>query len=212
MIVICRNLRLIAAAMLCVAATGCTSMRVQPAATRIEHVCIRDNPKVQIEDFITVLQSGFQRHSISSEVFSDPPPQRCEFLLNYTARRSWDIVPYMSLAELSIFSDGRQIASAHYHLRGKGGLSLTKFQGTKAKLDPLIDQLLASNAQAPKSERNVARVMASPEPQQGGGKAAVSSNNQSAAERLTELQLLKDQGLITEQEFLDKRQAILSEI
>jgi hypothetical protein len=40
----------------------------------------------------------------------------------------------------------------------------------------------------------------------------VSSNNQSAAERLTELQLLKDQGLITEQEFLDKRQAILSEI
>ncbi|MFT3763847.1 MAG: hypothetical protein QM761_14800 [Pseudoxanthomonas sp.] len=37
------------------------------------------------------------------------------------------------------------MASAEYRLRGKGGLSLTKWASVKSKMDPVIDELLASH-------------------------------------------------------------------
>lgn len=93
-------------------------------------------------DFVTVLRDGFDRHGISTEVFSGSAPERCEYILTYTALRSWDFSPYLSYAELRLESKGRKIASAEYRLRGKGGFSLMKWQGTKAKMDPVIDELL----------------------------------------------------------------------
>jgi hypothetical protein len=38
--------------------------------------------------------------------------------------------------------DGRQIGYGEYHLIGKGGLSLMKWEETKTKMDPMIDALL----------------------------------------------------------------------
>jgi hypothetical protein len=62
--------------------------------------------------------------------------------LSYTARRSWDFAPYLAQAELWLRQDGKQVGYAEYHLVGGGGFSLTKWQGTKTKMDPVIDQLL----------------------------------------------------------------------
>jgi hypothetical protein len=63
--------------------------------------------------------------------------------LSYTARRSWDFAPYLAQAELWLRQDGKQVGYAEYHLVGGGGLSLMKWQGTKTKMDPVIDQLLS---------------------------------------------------------------------
>jgi hypothetical protein len=63
--------------------------------------------------------------------------------LTYTALRSWDFKPYLSHAELRLWKGGRQIGYAEYHLNGGGGLDLGKWRGTKAKMDPVIDKLLA---------------------------------------------------------------------
>jgi len=126
------------------ALVGCTSIQVQPIdrSVNLKHVCIQDNPKVVVADFVTVLRDGFDRHGISTEVFSGSTPERCEYILTYTALQSWDVSTYLSYAELRMESKGRKIASAEYRLRGKGGLSLMKWQGTKAKMDPVIDELL----------------------------------------------------------------------
>jgi hypothetical protein len=105
-------------------------------------VCIQENPKVQVSDFLQVLQTGFSRHGIATEVFTGDVPQTCEYVLTYTALRSWDLTPYLSHAELHLSRNGRSVARAEYHLRGKGGFSLMKYQGTKKKMDPVIDQLL----------------------------------------------------------------------
>ncbi len=124
---------------------GCTSIRVQPIdrTANLKHVCIKENPKVIVSDFLTVLRDGFDRHGISTEVYTDKAPERCEFILSYTALRSWDLAPYLSHAELRLENkEGRKIASAEYHLKGKGGFSLMKWQGTKTKMDPVIDELL----------------------------------------------------------------------
>ena len=96
---------------------------------------------MQVNDFIPVLRDGFDRHGIATEVYSGQKPEKCEYILTYTALRSWDFSPYLSHAELRIEKDGRQIAYAEYHLKGKGGLSLTKWASTREKMDPVIDEL-----------------------------------------------------------------------
>jgi hypothetical protein len=105
-------------------------------------VCIQENPKVWVSDFLPVLREGFDRHGITTNVYSGTKPENCEYVLTYTALQSWDFVTYLSHAELWLERNGQQIASAEYHLVGKGGLSLMKWQGTKTKMDPVIDDLL----------------------------------------------------------------------
>jgi hypothetical protein len=126
--------------------SACTTVQVTPINPDLAllHVCIKENPRVQVADFVQTLTEGFARHGVTSEVFSGKKPAHCEFVLNYTALRSWDVAPYLSHAELRITREGRQVAAATYHLEGKGGLSLMKWEGTKTKMDPVIDQLFAS--------------------------------------------------------------------
>lgn len=123
---------------------GCTSIQVKPLdkTAGMQHVCIEENPQVIIKDFVPVVQEGFQRHGITTEIYSGNVPAACQYTLTYTALRSWDFAPYLSYAELDLFKNGSPIASADYHLRGKGGFSLMKWQGVKKKMDPVIDQLL----------------------------------------------------------------------
>lgn len=134
----------------CLLLTACTSITVKrpDSALSIKHVCIEENPKVWVKDFVPVLQEGFARHGINTVVFSSTKPENCDYVLTYTARQSWDIVNYLSEAELWIKKDGQQVAYAEYHLVGKGGFSLMKWQGTKTKMDPVIDELLQSEPKA----------------------------------------------------------------
>lgn len=130
---------------ICISLTACTSVSVKPIdqATGIEHVCIKENPKVIVSDFLPVVREAFYKHGIATQVFSGSMPKTCEYVLTYTALQSWDFSPYLSHAELYLERAGRQVGSAEYHLNGKGGFSLTKWQGTKAKIEPVIDKLLA---------------------------------------------------------------------
>lgn len=123
--------------------TGCTAIKVQPVdnLASILHVCIHENPKVKVDDFVPVLEAAFSRYGISTERVATIAPH-CEYVLSYSARRSWDITPYLSQAELELSQWGRPIARADYHLRGKGGLALNKWASTETKISPVIDKLL----------------------------------------------------------------------
>ena len=128
-----------------VAFSACTSIQVQPISPTIQmkHVCIQDNPDVRVRDFVPVVRDGFDRHGISTEiVVPGAVPERCEYILTYVAIRAWDFTEYLYHAELRLEHKGRRIGYAEYHLIGKGGLSMTKWQGTRAKMDPVIDELL----------------------------------------------------------------------
>ena len=127
--------------------SACTAVKVQPVDTSLPllHVCIQHNSRVEVDDFVDVLQHGFERHGIGTEVYYGNRPRRCEYMLTYTALRSWDLKPYLSHAELHLHRGTTQIASAEFHLRGKGGFSLTKWAGTQSKMDPVIDELLAGS-------------------------------------------------------------------
>lgn len=90
-----------------------------------------------------VMQEGFTRHGVTSQVISGDTALGCAYTASYTARRSWDFATYLSQAQIDVQRDGRQIATAHYHLRNKGGLALNKWAGTRSKILPVIDELLA---------------------------------------------------------------------
>lgn len=124
--------------------TGCTAVDVRPVDNLAEilHVCIQENPKVLVTDFVPVLEAGFERYGISTELTSGAIPNHCEYVLTYSARRSWDMAPYLSQAELRLSYAGREVAWAHYHLRNKGGLALNKWAGTSSKITPVLDELL----------------------------------------------------------------------
>ena len=131
--------------------SACTSITVRRPDSNlaIKHVCIQENPKVWVRDFLTVLRDGFTRHGIATTIYSGTTkPTGCEFVLSYTALQSWDFAPYLSHAELRLEKDGRQIGYAEYHLIGKGGFSLMKWAGTKTKMDPVIDELLQNGSGA----------------------------------------------------------------
>lgn len=117
------------------ALTACTSVKVKPVdrSVAMNRVCIRTNPAVAVDDFVLVMQDGFQRHGIAAEVYDRDMPSSCEYVVDYTALRSWDFKPYLSHAEIRITEHGRLVASATYHLNGKGGFDMGKWRGTKPK-------------------------------------------------------------------------------
>jgi hypothetical protein len=125
---------------------ACTAVDVKPVDTSapLLHVCIQRNTAVAVSDFLQVLREGFERNGVGTEIYNGNRPRRCEYVLMYTALRSWDMKPYLSHAELRLLRAGTEVARAEYHLRAKGGFSVTKWAGTKSKMDPVIDELLGN--------------------------------------------------------------------
>ncbi len=182
-----------------IAVSACTSISVQPVdpALNVNHVCIQDNPQVIIDGFVEYLQDDFQRHDITTEVIGTQRPRHCEYVLSYTARRSWDITAYMSTASLNMTRNGRSIASVNYRLKGKGGLSLTKFQGTESKLDGMVDELLAGRDTTPDAMVSAA------------DDDSVFSANVEA--ELHQLEELRKRGVITDEELEEEKRLLLKE-
>jgi len=126
-------------------AYGCTSVKVRPVSnvSEIKQVCIRDSPdQCFVGDMLQVLIEGFNRNGIATPVYTGNVPNDCSYHLTYMCNQTWDMAMYMHHAELHLFHGREQVGYAQYHLTGKGGLSLMKWQSTQTKMDPVIDELL----------------------------------------------------------------------
>ncbi|OZB05349.1 MAG: hypothetical protein B7X54_05710 [Idiomarina sp. 34-48-12] len=126
------------------ALSACTSIQVEPlpVSMKPEKICIERNPKVIVGDFLTVVRNRIEFHGIDTEVYERGDHGNCDFTMTYTALKNWDLGTYMHHAELRLEYNGRKIGYAEYHLNGKGGLSLSKWQSTKSKMEPVVDRLL----------------------------------------------------------------------
>ena len=135
-----RSLALILVAVL----AGCTSLDVRPipASARLQKICIKYNADNNVSDLVQVIQEDFSSHGITSTVIKEDKQVACPAVATYTADRWWDMAPYMVDAQITVENDAGFLGSCHYHLAGHGGLDLTKWEGTHAKLDPAIDAML----------------------------------------------------------------------
>jgi hypothetical protein len=187
---------------------------VQPVSAdhKISHVCINDNPRVMVGDFLDVMKEGFQKYGITSQVITSPVSAGCSYTSNYTARRTWDLAMYMTDAQIDILRDGRQIATANYHLKGGGGFSLNKWANTRSKILPVMDQLLAQVVRPSGLDTMKANAEASPAQSQS---IAVPPTAVPASELTTKLSNLKDAfdaGLITREEYESKRTDLITNL
>lgn len=137
-----------------VSVSGCTAITVRPVDTALEikHVCIEDGQQLCFDgQMMGVIRDGFERHGITTQVYTGNLPPECEYHLSFMCERTWDIATYMHHAELRLYRAKAQVGYAEYHLNGKGGLALTKWGSTKEKMGPIIDELLSGHSakQAP---------------------------------------------------------------
>ena len=126
---------------------GCTTIRVnQPAPSvidQIQQICVEENPKVKVSGFSQALEDAFQNHRIQTRFFSESTlPSNCIYTLKYTAFRNWDMVTYLTDADLYLYKEGERIGSANFHLVGGGGFALTKYRSTRSKVADMVNQLL----------------------------------------------------------------------
>ena len=124
--------------------SGCASVHVQPVIASkypIKLVYIRQNPTVVTKDFLLVLEDGFQRHGIETKIITGEPPADSDYLLTYSTEDRWDLALYLRHAELRLKQGTKLVASATYH--HEGGLGFNKWASTAAKMNPVIDKLLA---------------------------------------------------------------------
>jgi len=139
--------KIISLSILALVLTGCTSIQVNNTSgfnpSSIREVCIIHNPKVIIKDFDGVIERSFSRHNIKAKTYKESANlSSCQTMLNYTALRSWDIVPYMVSAQFNLIQNGRQVSESSFKLKGNGGLAFNKWRSTETKVNELVDELL----------------------------------------------------------------------
>ena len=209
------------------ALVGCTSIQVQHTATPIktDRIYIRNNPKVTVPGFEDIIRDAVARRGLPNEVVSLQADLRDKYVITYTGLRSWDIVTYLSHAEFRLEKNGTVLSSAIFHLNGKGGYALTKYRGTKTKLDPVLDELLADVVYEPNKLTEGTPVVAqspssgalAPETAIGSTQNSTAAGPQSPptkspAEQLLELKKLLDAGAITPDEYAAKKKIVLEKL
>ncbi|MDB5471190.1 MAG: hypothetical protein JWR84_2750 [Caulobacter sp.] len=135
----------IVAILACAAWTKVDGKPVDASTYAPTRVCIEENPEVKLPDLVSLIEEGFQRHGIATEVY-DKIPDVCEFYVKYTATRRWDFVAFLSDARIAIYHQGKLIGfverTGTRGVFGGGGASPDKWASTKSKIDPLMDRLL----------------------------------------------------------------------
>jgi hypothetical protein len=127
-------------------ASSCTAIEVDPLPAGVSAVAIVRNDKVLVDDFVPVMRAALEGRGIQTRLVADELAGDAGVIATYTARRSWDLAPYLSTADIWFRRDGEQIARLHYHLVGKGGLSMAKWDSTESKLTPAYEELLKAYA------------------------------------------------------------------
>jgi hypothetical protein len=184
--------------------TGCSiNNTVEPLpAVPVSKICILENPKVLMDGFQPEVVSQLQALNFQTHVYTGERPTECSHHLEYTANWAWDLAMYLTYAEFRVY-DARGIAGTATYNARNGGMRLDKFGPTAEKIRPLLMELFAA-IQAGEA----VPVAATPANEDQALAAAIASTEA----RLKELARLKEQALITDEEYTNKRREILSEI
>lgn len=135
-----RRAGLLVAALSCSAlvAGGCSSGRSHVSPVSISsgsEICIIDNPRVRA-DFLQAYQQALVSRGYAAKVIqSTSSLGACPVTSKYVAYWQWDVVMYMSSAEISVYRDGRPAGRALFDARG------SHFTSVEDKVREMVAQL-----------------------------------------------------------------------
>jgi hypothetical protein len=201
--------------------SGCASRQVvtRVAEPRLQEVCVVEHTAVQTATLLAI-QDGLRIHGLRSRVVKGAYANTdsvwqgsvlrgdvagCEALLFYVANWNWDLAYYMRYAQIwmTVGDGSRRIGEATYDASNNIGPG--KFIVARAKLLELMDQMFAGRNQANQE------TTLQPTPVIEPAKSTVTSKAGTAS-RLETLEDLRKKGLLTEDEYMNKRRVILDEL
>ncbi len=182
--------------------TGCSiTQKVEPVSdnTAIDKVWIEDNPSAKHDIFDEEMATTIQKLGFKSEVFPHKQqPEESTFILKYYVRWQWDLALYLKEFRGTLYKDAQEIGSIVYDATA-GGANMGKFGTTMSKVNPLLEELL-KNAK-PGEVIKVEKTEISNE-----------IENATVEIKLTKLQDLFSQGLITEKDYSNKKTLLLKQL
>ena len=180
--------------------SGCGSKVVNIVQKKdvLTHVCIENNPSVKVTDFLPVIEKVFNEWGISTETYNESKkPNYCSVNMTYTAKKSWDVTPYLSYASASLYKNSHRIGYVEYKLNGGSmSLDMSKWAKTESKMRPILEELL--------SQQDKKKMIPHPK---NITKAANKTSN--LDEKFKRLKTLHSDGLITDEEYNNKRKQLL---
>jgi len=133
-------------------ASACTSIQVTHLKQgEIKEICIRKNPQSH-KPLEETIAASFARYGVQSRIISSEMPEDCVNMLTYTAFWSWDVVPFMRQMTMTIWSYEKEIAKASFHMRGGGGLAVTKWKKAETKIDETVDRMFGVSTPPPEND------------------------------------------------------------
>ena len=210
--------RVAATVVLGVGLAGCSAKQeITRLQTTPQYVCIVKHEAVR-EGVLETIESNFasrgirttvvagiyeKKHSMWEPRFYLEQVKQCDALLFYVANWSWDLATYMSFANIWMTSaDGsRRTAQATYD--ASQVLGANKYIKASPKIQDLMNQLLGSAGPG-----HLVTPIASTPPDS----APAESLESNVSSRLRELDELKRQGLVSEEEYKAKKVEILKSL
>ena len=132
-----------------VAATAaCTIVRdVSPlsSAPANKRACVVDSPDTR-QSFRDSLTNALKSHAYTVEIISSvsaAKPDKCSLVMTYVGKWTWDLMLYMSYADIKAFTpDGKQVGHALYDATRGSGRVFEKFGDADIRIKKLVDDLL----------------------------------------------------------------------
>ena len=124
--------------------TGCAiEQRVERSESFAEkEICVIENPDVPAS-FLEAYERALLKRGYSvRRMASSSTLRACPITSTYTGNWSWDILLYMSYANLRLYKVGREIASVTYDST-QGGHNFGKFINADSKIDEMTNQLVS---------------------------------------------------------------------
>lgn len=101
---------------------GQTAEGTQDAPAR--RICIVENPRVRGKEFLDAYRKALEGRGFSVTVVQrNPQASHCPLTTRYVAYWRWDLVYYMTFAELTVYRDGKPVGRAVHNARGSRFIS-----------------------------------------------------------------------------------------
>ena len=98
------------------------------------------NPAVLMDGFEPTVYELIEARGMITEVYPGQRPADCEHFLEDATNWRWEMVMYLSYADIQVYDLEGLVGRATYDARN-GSSRMDKFGSTRSKIEPLIDEL-----------------------------------------------------------------------
>jgi len=107
-----------------------------PSDAPSRHICIVENPRVAQKEFLDAYRAALEAKGFATTVVQkNPQASVCPLTTRYVAYWNWDLVYYLSFAQLDVYREGKPVGRAIHNARG------SRFITTEGTIKSLVDRL-----------------------------------------------------------------------